>query len=124
MKKSLFILLTIIFITSCCKEDNSQNQYCGAENPAKDLDWLRIEIKNKQIAFDSIEVYKMEMPTYDEIGFLFQYESQVPHQKRAKYYYTCKGTVVCYDVGGILGSNCNDQQLNDLILGELVYQSY
>lgn len=121
MKISLSVL--IFFFIISCKSDDKDSLYCNVENPIEDLDWLRIEINEAQFYYDSIEVIKMEMPSFGEIGYLFQHETPVPNQVRSEYYYTCNGTLICYNLGGFTGTNCNGKW-DDLILGDIVYQSF
>ncbi|MFN5849016.1 MAG: hypothetical protein ACK43K_11030, partial [Chitinophagales bacterium] len=64
---------------------------------------------------DSILVQKMEMPSFDERGFLFQFEIKGTggYSPRQKYYYSCNGTLICYSLGGAGGTNCGSK-LNDI----------
>jgi hypothetical protein len=128
MKKVAIFLIVISICIGCGKNNensSTDSSYCDVKDPQNDLEWLRLEIKNHKITSDSVFVQKMELPTFGEKGFLFQYEikgsgGSLPVQR---YYYTCKGTLICYDLGGFTGTNCGSK-LNDIKLGDVIYKSF
>ena len=119
----VMFFIALLFLNSSCKDNDSQTQYCGVENPAEDLDWLRIEIKVRKQATDSIEVYRMEMPSLGEIGFSVQFESEGSPLPTRRSYYTCNGTYICSSRGEGFDSDCSEEQ-GKVVLGELVYKGY
>ncbi|MBL7789903.1 MAG: hypothetical protein JNL75_08780 [Chitinophagales bacterium] len=122
--KGVLVGMCLILFT-CGKKEDPVILYCGVKDPVNELEWLRIAIKDRKTSSDSILVQKMEMPSIAEKGFLFQFEAKgfggsLPHQK---YYYSCGGTLICYNLGGVTGTNCGNK-LNDIKLGDIVYKSY
>lgn len=119
--KLLTVTLSVLFFLSCCKK---KEYFCDVKDPVNDLEWLKKEIDKRQAYSDSILVKKMEMPSLSEKGFLFQFNvpkpSSLPPQK---YYYSCNGTLICSDLGGLAGSTCGNIT-NDVIITDIVYKSY
>jgi hypothetical protein len=117
-------LLLILILITCLSCEKPDTLYCDVKNPINDLDWLRLVIKDRQQYNDSFFVQKMELPAFGEKGFLFQlYIKGIPSAPPQKYYYSCKGTVICYDLGGVAGTNCGTK-IQDVKLGDVIYKSF
>jgi PBP1b-binding outer membrane lipoprotein LpoB len=106
MKKYIFIIISIVLLTSCSETKELITTTCNTNNPLEDLTWL-YEIKTNFDKSASASKKQIIQYTYkNETVFMIDICNGCSDNLTAVY--NCEGTVIC-EFGGIAGVNtCPD----------------
>ncbi len=72
-----FLIIGFLIFSGCGKKDEAVNLYCGVKDPANDLDWLRIIIKEKKCLVIVFWYKKWRCPVLMKEVFVFNLKSKV-----------------------------------------------